>query len=336
MATRERKTRNTTESPTPSSGNDSTPVTPTQKSSVSSRGRGRGRNRVSRSTGVDKDDSESVQSNEDEPTGKLTPQRSSSRMSAAASKEDEDNKFEDTKSEKTSPSRTAKTVTRSSRVTEETITKRIVRSNSDLVQRNSLHKRKSLPVTGTRNIARKRGVGGRPVGSTKSLHNAKDEKQKLRSGRPRNKVEEDQDKKQTDENVFKKPAKVENVEVESMSDSEVSNLRRRRSTSKSSDTTGSNNDISETDQKAPVIEDTIKKEIIEVEKPSEDSNKKQDILDKMAQNFSEAKMSELEISQIRRSGRPRKSTCKEKEETIKQVEIKKETKVSRVILTIQY
>lgn len=331
MATRERKTRNITESPTSTGSTDSVNTASTQKASTptkAGRGRVRGRGSTRPAVATIADDNESVQSNEDETTGKQTqPQRSSSRMSTGSAVKDDasddTSKQEDVKVEKSSPGRT---ISRRSKVeaAAETFTKRIVRSNSDLIKRSPLLKRKSLPVVSGRGMGRKRGtarhsLGGRPV---KSIIENQDVKQKGKVGR-RRKTDTPVNKKEEINEIFKKPAEVENHEAENVNETENLTLRRRRSASKSSDATPNATDSSETDVKNDDPSESVKKESLDVDEIS----KKQDILDKMAQNFSESKVSTDETSQTRRSSRPRKSTCKDKEDLVKQVEIKKETKV---------
>lgn len=322
MATRERKPRNITESPTSTGSTDS--VASTQKASTPTKaGRGRVRGRGSIKAVSTHDDNESVQSNEEEATGKQTPQRSSSRMStgSAVKEETEDtSKQEDVKPEKTSPGRT---ISRRSKVeaASETFTKRIVRSNSDLIKRSPLLKRKSLPTVSGRGMGgRKRGtarhsLGGRPA---KSVIENKDEKQKNKVGR-RRKGDTSVNKKEDIKDIFKKPAEVENHETENVTEPDSSTLRRRRSASKSSDAT-----LNDIDVKSDDLSDNVKKESLDID----DLNKKQDILEKMAQNFSESKVSTDETSQTRRSSRPRKSTCKDKDDSVKQIEIKNESKVN--------
>lgn len=327
MATRERKTRNITESPTSTGSTDSVNAASSQKASTPTKaGRGRVRGRGSTRPVSTNDDNESVQSNEEETSGKQTPQRSSSRMSTGSvvkEESDDTNKQEDIKSEKPSPGRT---ISRRNKVeaAAETFTKRIVRSNSDLIKRSPLLKRKSLPVVSGRGIGRKRGtarhsLGGRPV---KSVKENKDEKQKNKVGR-RRKTDTLANKKEEIDDIFKKPAEVENHEPENMSESDNLTLRRRRSASKSSETTPNVSDTNDTDGKNDDLTDNVKKEHLDID----ELNKKHDILDKMAQNFSESKVSTDETSQTRRSSRPRKSTCKDKDDLVKPIEIKKELKV---------
>lgn len=322
MTTRERKTRNITESPTSAGLTDS--VVPTQKASTPTKtGRGRVRGRGSIRSVTTNDDNESLQSNEEEVAGKQNPQRSSSRMSTgSAAKDDTDdtNKQEEVKSEKLSPGRP---ISRRSKVeaVSETFTKRIVRSNSDLVKRSPLLKRKSLPTVSGRGMGgRKRGtarhsLAGRPI---KPASENKDEKQKNKVGR-RRKTETTVNKSEGINDIFKKPAEVENHETENVTETDNLTLRRRRSASKSSDATINDNDVKSDD-----LAENVKKESLDMDELS----KKQDILDKMAQNFSESKASTDEISQTRRSSRPRKSTFKDKDDSLKQIEIKNETKVN--------
>lgn len=327
MATRERKTRNITESPTITSNVEVSSAVATQKTSTTTKaGRGRIRGRVSTRTVSNNEDNESVQSNEEETTGKQTPQRSSSRMSSGsvAKEENEDiSKQEDTKSEKSSPGRT---ISRRSKVepTTETFTKRIVRSNSDLIKRSPLLKRKSLPVVTGRGMGRKRGsarrsLGGRPI---KAVTETKEDKQKAKVGR-RRKTDTPTDNQQVIDEIFKKPAEVENHENDNSTESENLTSRRRRSASKPSDATPNTTETNDYELKIDHHADNVKKESIEIE----EIEKKQEILDKMAQNFSESKIPSEEVSQTRRSSRPRKSTFKDKDDLVKNLDIKKEVKV---------
>ncbi|XP_063697316.1 uncharacterized protein LOC134828208 isoform X2 [Culicoides brevitarsis] len=314
MATRERKTRNITESPTSIGSAES--ITSTQKPSTPTKvGRGRIRGRGSIRSVQNNDDNESLQSNEDDSNGKQTTQRSSSRMSTGSVTKDENedvSKQDDTKS---SPGRQISRRTKAEAIAE-TFTKRIVRSNSDLLKRSPLLKRKSLPVVSRRGMGRKRGTARHSLGArtVKSVTESTDDKPTKKAGR-RRKIDSDKT-----EDIFKKPAEVENVETESVSESDnQATIRRHRSASKSSDTTQS--DI---DMKTEELIDNVKKEHLD----GDDFSKKQDILDKMAQNFSESKVSTDEASQTRRSSRPRKSTCKDKDDLVKQTDIKHESKIA--------
>lgn len=332
MATRERKARNPTDSPI-SVSTDSTPSTPAAAGGRGRGGRGKGRGKRGRTASnatdtTNNDDNESTQSNEDEQSGKQTPQPTQA-VTRAAKEESEEQKSP-TKVEPATrpPSRRSKTA---AAAVVAPVISRARRSNAGVVRRGGklaekfcyfrrkltlnclggVLKRRSLPAGAN---PRRRGAANRRSLPAKVVKEAVAEQQQERrrgtpGRKPRAKVIPKKEDEELAENndVFKKPAGISNEVPDSgaATDTEISNARRRRSSSKSTDTVAS---CPETIDATLVKREEVDVKLEKSEEEEESVAEKQDILDKMAENFSEAKVKDIDVSQLKRSGRPRRAT----------------------------
>lgn len=117
-----------------------------------------------------------------------------------------------------------------------------------------------------------------------------------------------------EKHVFKKPAGVELPDNGSATDTELTSVRRRRSSSKSTDTVASCPEILDAtvvkkeELILPTLISVVKSEAAADEELPAESGEKQSILDKMAENFCEAKVEDIKIGQLKRAGRPKRST----------------------------
>lgn len=348
MATRERKPRNATDSPISDSPSSAT------TRGGRARGRGRGKSRVARgrvaSNATDttnNDDTESTQSNEDDQSGKQTPQspRAPSRASNATKEDNDESKTEEIKTTK-SPTKAVEPVTkpvsrRSRTTTTNTVApavNRSRRSTAGVVRRGAIVKRRTLPTP--RGTPRSKAAG---VGARRSLPGKTGpgdaEVFEVKPATRKRKQKVDETKKDTrapeKKDVFKKPAgiNVENADSGATTDTELINTRRRRSSSKSTDTVASCPEAVDTSivpkeqlvNIPPPI--TVKKEVAEEEENVPEPVHKQNMLDKMAEKFSEAKVADLDIGQLKRAGRPKRAVVS-KEGKQNPKEVKEAKKVS--------